>query len=180
MAHIIRSFHPFCAHFGKDANATFVNPRNWQEWTCADLVEQITSPWCTTWCGGLIWSGDHAHKSWGQAEKVGSTKLFKFDSSQRGFWGDLVLLSCSPRHEAWQDHPICHKWHARIFMESLENISCVNISKAWNIHKGFWRVWPIFWTWPCVETLIYGQYMSTEFPWIFTNIFKALKIILTY
>ena len=39
MTHIIRAFHQFGAYLGKVANATFVNPRNWQEWTCADLVE---------------------------------------------------------------------------------------------------------------------------------------------
>ena len=30
--------------------------------------------------------------------------------------------------------------------------------------KSFGRFCPIFWTWPCVETHIYGKYMSTEFP----------------
>ena len=49
------------------------------------------------------------------------------------------MLSCSPRHEAWKDHPICHMLHARIFLEFLESIYFVNISKALNIQKGFLR-----------------------------------------
>ena len=44
MTHIIRALHQFGAYLGKVANATFVNPRNYQKWTCVDLVEQITSP----------------------------------------------------------------------------------------------------------------------------------------
>ena len=149
----------------------------------------MTSPWCTTCYSGLIWSCEHAHQSWGQGEKVGSTKLFKFDFGQRGFWdilvnqndfnwhedlqgdhnmhlwlagfsldfyenisyrnisnlwngqkwfwGDFMGLYYSPWHETWQDHLICHMWHDGIFLEFLENISFVNISKAWNIQKGF-------------------------------------------
>ena len=31
MTHIIRALHQFGAYFGKVANATFVNPRNWQK-----------------------------------------------------------------------------------------------------------------------------------------------------
>ena len=44
MTHIIRASHQFGAYLGKVANATFVNPRNYQKWTCVDLVEKITSP----------------------------------------------------------------------------------------------------------------------------------------
>ena len=191
MTHIIRAFHQDWVHLGKVANATFVNPRNQHRWTFQDLAMQSYSPWCTTCCSGLIWSCEYAHQSWGQGEKVGSTKLFKLDSGQRGFWGTLINITFSPTcailsrciirplehvHQVWehldmfgnvellklqngqkwfwgdfmglyyspwhdtcQDHPTCHMWHARIFLEILENISFVNISKAWNIHKGFLR-----------------------------------------
>ena len=44
MTHIIRAFHQFGAYLGKVANATFVNPRNEQKWTCVDPVEHNTSP----------------------------------------------------------------------------------------------------------------------------------------
>ena len=213
---------------GKVDSPTFVNPRNQRKWVLQDLVMQNHSPWCTTWCSGLIWSCEHVHKSWGQGEKVGRTNLFKLDSGQRGFWGTLIKITLSPTcairsrciitpsehvHQVWeyldmfdsaklfklekgqkwfwegfmglyyswwhdtcQDHQTCHMWHDRISLEFLENISFVNISKAWNIQKGFLRdFWPIFWTWPCVETLIYGQYMSIEFPWFLSNIFETIK-----
>ena len=48
-------FHQDWVHFGKVANATFVNPRNQQKWTFQDLAMQIYSPWCTTWCSVIIW-----------------------------------------------------------------------------------------------------------------------------
>ena len=43
MAHIIRAVHPFCAHLGKVANATFVNPGNQQNglskiWSCKSVL----------------------------------------------------------------------------------------------------------------------------------------------
>ena len=41
--------------------------------------------------------------------------------------------------------------------------------------NGFGRFCPIFWTWPCVETLIYGKHMSTQFPWFLSNIFETIK-----
>ena len=171
MAHITRAFHQFWAHLGKVANATFVNPRNQQKWTSQDLVMQIYSPWCTTWCSVIIWGSKHVHKSWDQKEKVANVELFKFGSGQEGFWGTLIkltcsptcaiwsrliirpfenvhkvwehldmfgnvkllklqngqkwfwgnlmMLSCSPRHETWQDHQIGHLWHAGIFLEFL-------------------------------------------------------------
>ena len=59
-----------------------------------------------------------------------------------------------------------------IFMKIFP-VEIFQILEIWS--NGFGRFCPIFWTWPCVETLIYGKYMSTEFPWCFSNIFEALK-----
>ena len=58
MAHRSRVFHQFWAHLGKVANVTLVNPRNQQKWLCQDLVMQIYSPWCTTWCSVIIWGSE--------------------------------------------------------------------------------------------------------------------------
>ena len=44
----------------------------------------------------------------GQGEKVGSTKLFKFDSGQRGFWGILVNQNSLVWAETVQYHHIMH------------------------------------------------------------------------
>ena len=191
MSHIIVVDHQVWVHLGKVADATFVNARNQQKWIFQDLVMQIYSPWCTTWCSVIIWGSEHVHKSWDQKEKVANVELFKFGSGQEGFWGTLIKITFSPTcaiwsrwmirpfehvhkvwehldmfgnvkllklqngqkwfwgdfmglyyspwHETWQDHQTCHMWHARIFLEFLENISFVNISKAWNIQKGFLR-----------------------------------------
>ena len=184
---------------------------------------QINSPWCTTWCSVIIWSCDHAHKSWNQGEKVSNVELFKFGSGQEGFWGtlikltcsptcaiwsrwiirpfehvhkvwehlgmfgnvkllkpqnrqkwfwgDLMMLSCSPSHETWQDHLICHMWHDRIFLKFLENISFVNISKAWNIQKGFLRdltnILNMTMCWNSYIWTIYVHWVSLGFCQIF-------------
>ena len=166
-----KRFHQDWAHLGKVANATFVNPRNQQKWTLQDLVMQIYSPWCTTWCSVIIWGYEHVHKSWDQKEKVANVELIKFGSGQEGFsgplikltcspicatwsrwiirtfehvqkvwehlgmfgnvkllklqngqkwfWGDLMMLSCSPRQETCQDHQIWHLWHDGIFLDFL-------------------------------------------------------------
>ena len=119
-----------------------------------------------------IWACAPSVRAFGH---VWQCKLLKLQNGQKWFWGDFMGLCYSPWHETWQDHPTCHMWHARIFLNFLGNISFVNISKAWNIQKGFWGILPIFWTWPCVETLIYGKYMPTEFPWCLSNIFKIIK-----
>ena len=232
MTHIIRSFNQFWAHLGKVANATFVNPRNQQKWLYQYLVMQIYYPWCTTWCSGLIWSCEYAHQSWGQGEKVGSTKLFKLDSGQRGFWGTLIKITFSPTCAIWsrciitpfehvhqvlehldmfdsaklfklekgqkwfwegfmglycspwldtcQDHQTCHMWHARIFLEFLENISFVNISKAWNIQKGFLRdltnILNMTMCWNSYIWTIYVLWVSLNFVKYFWN----SKVIFSY
>ena len=127
-----KRFHQDWVHLGKVANATFVNPRNQQKWTYVDLVEHNTSPWCTTWCTGLIWSYEHAHKSWGQGEKVGSTNLLKLGSEQKGLWGILVDQNDLDWSEALQDHHNMHLWLAGFLLDFYWNISFRNISNPWN------------------------------------------------
>ena len=125
------------------------------------LIRLTCSATCATWPRCIIRTFEHVHKVWEHLEMFGNVKLLKLQNGQKWFWGDLMMLYCSPRHKTWQDHQTFHMWHARIFLEFLGNISFVNISKSWNIQKGFLRdlthiLNSIFWTWPCVETHIYG------------------------
>ena len=133
------------------------------------------SPTFAIWSRCIITPFEHVHQVWEHFDMFGSAKLFKLGKGWKWFWEGLMMFSWSSRHEALQDHQICHMWHARIFLELMKKISFTNISKAWKIQKRVWGIWPIFWTWPCVEILIYGKSMSAEFPWFFSNIFEALK-----
>jgi len=45
-----------------------------------DLVMQIYSPWCTTWCSVIILGYEYVNKSWDQKDKVANVELFKFGS----------------------------------------------------------------------------------------------------
>ena len=126
MAHIIRSFNQFWAHLGKVANAAFVNPRNQQKWLYQDLVMQIYSPWCTTWCSVNIWGFEHVHTHSDQKDTPGNVKLFKLGSGQRGFWGTFVNQKYFYWYETLHDHHIMHMWLGRIFLDFYENISCRN------------------------------------------------------
>ena len=98
------------------------------------------SPTCAIWSRWIIRPFEHVHKVWEHLDMFGNVKLLKLQNGQKWFWGDLMMLYCSPRHETWQDHKIGHLWHARIFLEFLENISFVNISNPWNWQKWFWEV----------------------------------------
>ena len=135
-----RVCHQIWAHLGKVASVTLVNPRNQQKWVFQDLVMQIHSPWCTTWCSVIIWGFEHAHKSWRQGEEVGSTNLFKFGSGQRGFWGILVNQNDFNWLEALQGDHNMHLWLVGFSLDFYENISCRNISNPWNGQKWFWEV----------------------------------------
>ena len=99
---------------------------------------------------------------------------------QKWFWGDFMGLYYSPWHDTCQDHPACHMWHARIFLEFLENISFVNISKAWNIQKGFLRgltnILNMTMCWNSYIWTIYLHWVSLHFLKYFWN----FKIISTY
>ena len=139
MSRIIRAFHQFWAHLGKVANATFVNPRNQQKWTFQDLLMQINSPWCITWCNVIIWGFEHVHKNSDQKDTLGNVELFKLGSGQRGFWGTFVNQNYFDWYETLQDHHIMNLWLARIFLDLFE--------MSWNVSGGFC---PIFWSWPCV------------------------------
>ena len=135
-----RVCHQIWAHLGKVASVTLVNPRNQQKWVFQDLVMQIHSPWCTTWCSVIIWVHEHVKRVWDQMEKVGNVELFKLGSGQRGFWGTFVNQIYFDWYETLQDHHIMHMWLARIFLDFYENISCRNISNPWIGQKWFWEV----------------------------------------
>ena len=120
MAHISRVFHQVLAHLGKVANVTLVNLRNQQKWLCQDLVMKIYSPWCTTWCSGIIWGFEHVHKNSDQKDTLGNVELSKFGSGQEGFWGTLMKLTCFPTCDIWS------RWIIRTFE---------NVHKVWE-HLG--------------------------------------------
>ena len=108
-----------------------------QRGSWGSLINITFSQTCTIWYRCIIRTFEHVHKVWEHLEMFGNVKLLKLQNGQKWVWGDLMMLYCSPSHETWKDHLICHKWHARMFLEFLENISFVNISKAWNIQKCF-------------------------------------------
>ena len=127
------------------------------------LIKITFSPTCAIWYRWVIRPFEHVNQVWEHLDMFDSAKLFKLEKGQKWFWEDLMILSCSPRHETCQDHQTCHMWHARIFLEFLGNISCRNISNPWNGQNWFWEVLSNILNMPCVETLIYGQNMSTKF-----------------
>ena len=110
-----------------------------QEGFWGTLIKLTCSPTCATWSRWIIRPFDNVHKVWEYLEMFGNVKLLKLQNGQKWFWGDLMMLCYSPWHDTCQDHPAWHVCHARIFLEFLENISFVNISKGWNIQKGFLR-----------------------------------------
>ena len=116
----------------------------------------------------------------GQGEKVGSTKLFKFDSGQRGFWGILVNQNDLDWHEALQGDHNVHLWLAGFSLDFYENISCINISNPWNGQKWFWRVLPnILNMTMCWSSYIWKIYVH-RVSLIFVKYFWNIKIIFPY
>ena len=174
MSHIIRAFHQFWAHLGKVANATFVNPRNQQKWTFQDLVMQICSPWCTTWCSVIIWGYEHVHKSWDQKDKVANVELFKFGSGQEGFWGTLIKLTCSPTCATWSRWIIRPFEHVHKVWEHLDMFGNVKLLKLQNGQKWFWGD---FMGYTILHDMILGKIIKhvicdmLEFSWNFWRIF---------
>ena len=142
---------------------------------------KICSPWCTTWCSGLIWSCEHAHQSWGQGEKVGSTKLFKFGSGQRGFWD--ILVRQNDLDFIWgfaRRSQNMHSWLAGFSLDFYENISCRNISNPWNWQKWFWEVLSnILSMTMCWNSYIWKIYVHWFFLF-FVKYFWNNKIIFPY
>jgi len=157
-------YHEVWAHSKKVANVTLANPRNQYNWIFQDLVIQIFSTWCTTWFSVIIWIFEHFHKNIDQKETIGNVELLKFGSGQEWFLGTFVNQNYFYWDETFQDHHIRHMWLAKIVLDLFDNISYRNISNTWKCRNGFGGFCPIFLTWPCVETHIYGKYMSTEFP----------------
>ena len=85
-----------------------------QEWFWGTLIKLTCSPTCATWSRWIIRTFEHVHKVWEHLEMFGNVKLLKLQNGQKWFWGDLMMLYCSPRPGTWQDHIICHMWHDRI------------------------------------------------------------------
>ena len=128
----------------------------------------FTSHKSTTWCGIIIWGLAHAHKVWGQGNKLHNVKLFKFGSGQEWFWNILMKQINWDWDETLQDHHIWQLWFSGIFLEFIENISYRNISKAWFKQKGFWGVLPIMLNmtmcWNSYIWKIYVHWVSLNFP----------------
>ena len=78
-----------------------------QEGFWGTLINITFSPTCAIWSRWIIRPFEQVHKVWEHLEMFGNVKLLKLQNGQKWFWGDLVMLCCSPRHEAWQDHPRC-------------------------------------------------------------------------
>ena len=139
---------------------------------------------CAIWSRWIIRPFEHVHKVWEHLDMFGNVKLLKLQNGQKWFWGDFMGLYYSPWHDTCQDHPTCHSSHARIFLEFLENISFVNISKSWNIHKGFLRyltnILNMTMCWNSYIWTIYIHWVSLNFVKYFWNskiIYNLLKTI---
>ena len=79
---------------------------------------------CQT-CPNILKPCEHAHKSWGQGEKVGSTNLSKFDSGQRGFSGILVNQNDLNWHEALHGDNNMHFWLAGFSLDFyVKSLKC--------------------------------------------------------
>ena len=146
-----------------------------QEGFWGTLIKLTCSPTCAIWSRWMIRPFEHVQKIWEHLDMFGNVKVLKLQNGQKWFWGDLMMLYYSRWHDTCQDHPACHLWHARIFLEFLENISFVNISKAWNIQKGFLRcltnVLNMTMCWNSYICKIYVHWVSL----ILSNIFETLK-----
>ena len=135
------------------------------------LIKISFSPTCAIWSRYIIIPLEHVHQVWEHLDMFGNVKLLKLQNGQKWFWGDFMGLYYSPWHDTCQDHQTCHMWHARIFLEFLENISFVNISKAWNIQKGFLRdltnILNMTMCWNSYIWTIYVHWVSLGFSQIF-------------
>ena len=125
-------------HLGKVANATFVNPRNQHKCVFQDLVMQIYSPWCTTWCSVIICGPEHVHESWDQKEKVANVELLKLGSGQEWFSGTLIKLTCSPTCATWSRWIIRTFEHVHKVWEHLEMFGNVELLKLQIWTEWFW------------------------------------------
>ena len=164
----------------KVANVELFKFGSGQEGFWGTLIKITFSPTCAIWSRCIITPFEHVHQVWEHLDMFDSAKLFKLEKGQKWFWEDFMGLYYSPWHETWQDHQTCHMWHARIFLEFLENISFVNISKAWNIQKGFLRgltnILNMTMCWNSYIWKIYVHWVSL----IFVKYFWNNKIIFPY
>ena len=164
----------------KVANVELFKFGSGQEGFWGTLIKITFSPTCPIWPRWIIRPFEHVHKVWEHLDMFGNVKLLKLQNGQKWFWGDFMGLYYSPWYDTCQDHPTCHMWHARIFLEFLENISFVNISKAWNIQKGFLRdltnILNMTMCWNSYIWTIYVQWASMNFVKCFWN----NKIIFPY
>ena len=101
----------------KVANVELFKFGSGQEGFWGTLIKITFAQTCTIWSRWMIRPFEHVHKVWEHLDMFGSVKLLKLQNGQKWFWGDLMMLYCSPRHDTCQDHQTCHIWHARIFLE---------------------------------------------------------------
>ncbi len=148
------------------------------------LIKITFSPTCAIWSRCIITPFETGHQVWEHLDMFGNVKLLKLQIQTEWLWRVLRMLSCFPRHGAWQDHQICHIWYDRISLEFLEKVSFVNISKAWNIQKGFLRgltnILNMIMCWNSYIWIIYVHWVSLNFVKYFWNskvIFFLLKTI---
>ena len=151
MAHRSRMFHQVWAHLGKVANVTLVNPRNQQKWLYQDLVMQIYSPWCTTWCSVIIWGFEHVHKNSAQKDTLVNVELFKFGSGQKGFWGTLIKITFSPTCSIWSRADYYTIWACAPSLRAFGHVwQCKNV-QTWKrtevVLRGFHGVILFSMTW---------------------------------
>ena len=152
-------------------NVKLFKLQNGQKWFWGDVMMLYCSPTCATWPRLIIRTFEHVHKVWEHLKMFGNVKLLKLQNGQKWFWGDFMGLYYSPWHDTCQDHQTCHTWHARIFLELLGHISFVNISKAWNVEKGFLRgltnILNMTMCWNSYIWTIYVHWVSLGFSQIF-------------
>lgn len=170
----------FSAHLEKVCNVNYYKLESGQEWFWQGLTYLHYSPWRETWHRWISRVFKHVYQIWAQLETLDSAKLFKLGNGQRWNWGALMNFPCLASHETWQDDQICHRWHAGIFLELMEKLPFVNISKAWNIQKGFLRGLANILN----MTMYWNSYIWTIYvPWvylIFLKYFWNIKIIFPY
>ena len=127
----------------------------------------------TIWSRCIITPFENVHKVWEHLDMFGHVKLLKLQNGQKWFWGYFMGLYYSPWHETWQYHQAGHFLQGRIFLDLMENISCVNISKAWNIQKGFLRdltnILNMTMCWNSHIWTVYVQWASMNFVKYFWN-----------
>ena len=168
-------FHQDWIQLGKVANVKLFKFGSGQRGFWGTLIKITFSPTCSIWSRCIITPFEHVHQVWEHSDMFNSAKLFKLEKGQKWLWEGFMGLYCSPWLETWQDHPKCHMWHARIFLDLLEDISCRNISNPWNGPKWFWEVLSNILTMTmCLNSYIWKIICPLSFP-DFSQIFLKLS-----